>query len=164
MHAVRCTGQQRGFRVGKVVFRYDLWTPVEEVTDEHRIDGMLDIIKDITGPDDPRLFPFALLTEDDCPPLTMEQIGERLQNIEAEKQALGAKVERMESERMAQEAQAKAAQAQIERLQETDAQQKKQIADLLKRFADLEAAAKAVSKAEPAPETTPKAQASPAGA
>jgi hypothetical protein len=165
MNAIRCRGQQRGFRVGEILFRYDMWTPVEEITEDMRVEGILEIVSDCTGPDDPRLFPFALLTEDDVPPLTMEKIGQRLQDIEAARTALTEQVAALEADKVIVQAQAglfeadKAAlteqvtalQSQLTGMQAIDAAQKKQIADLTKRVADLEAPKPLPEAAAPAP-------------
>jgi hypothetical protein len=157
MDAIRCKGQQRGFRVGEILFRYDLWTPVEEVTDDMRVEGMLQIVKDVTGPDDPRLFPFALITEDDRPPLSMEEIRLAVTEIQKSKTVLDAHLRDLSDQNAVMVGQVSALQAdkaslggqvitlqeQITAMQATDGAQKKQITDLIKRVGELEAAAKA---------------------
>lgn len=157
MNAIRCKGQQRGFRVGEILFRYDLYTPVEEVTDDMRVEGMLEILTEVTGPDDPRLFPFALITEDDRPPLTLEEIRqnvleirqgnswlrEQLQEVSEKNGVLVDQVYGLQADKGSLTEQVTTLQVQITAMQNTDAAQKKQIVDLIKRVGDLEAAAKA---------------------
>jgi len=171
MDAIRCKGQQRGFRVGEILFRYDLWTPVEEVTDEMRVEGMLEILTNVTGPDDPRLFPFALITEDDRPPLTIEEIRQhvieirlsngslllQLQEVTETNAELVAQVSGLQADKEDLAEQVTTLQGQIASMQQTDTAQKKQIVDLTKRVGELEAAAKAAIPVTVAQGTTPPA-------
>jgi uncharacterized protein YoxC len=185
MDAIRCKGQQRGFRVGEILFRYDMWTPVPEVTDDMRVEGMLEIVVDCTGPDDPRLFPFALVTEDDCPPVTLAQIGERLQGLEADKAALAEKVALLEADKAGRDTtlatleadkaglgeqvntlnqQIVGLQSQVGTMQATDAAQKRQIADLTRRVGELENAAIKTAPVDAAPLEATATEAAPAAA